>query len=178
MVSGRYSICVTEVLLIFEVDGNYYSGSLPWKDDTLFDQIASARYDYRAPIWSKISAQAKDLIDKLLVVDPAGRLSAAAALDHCWFDCLKPVPMIAASQLETIPEETSDKSDVSQVTHSSSATSSSGDITQDIEETPQPKTRKRKNAPDTSSVSSTSSKRSEENEEITTRRKCNTRARK
>lgn len=127
-------------------------------------------------MWAKISPHAKDLINKLLVVDPSGRLTASAALEHEWFDCLKPVPMIAASQLDTIPEESSDKSDVSQQTVSTR--SGSSDEAQKEEEAAVQKTRKRKKAPDTCSVSSDASKKSEENEGLTTRRKYNTRGKK
>ena len=35
-------------------------------------------------MWSKISKDAKDLVKKMLVVDPTARLSASEALMHPW----------------------------------------------------------------------------------------------
>lgn len=40
---------------------------------------------FRQPIWRGISPQAKDLIQRLLVVEPRDRLSAQQALKHGWF---------------------------------------------------------------------------------------------
>ena len=38
------------------------------------------------PIWKEISAEGKDLLSRLLRVDPEERLSAGQALNHPWFD--------------------------------------------------------------------------------------------
>ena len=46
--------------------------------------IQKGEFDYPAPYWDDISPEAIDLIDKLLVVDPTLRLSAANALNHPW----------------------------------------------------------------------------------------------
>lgn len=43
-----------------------------------------AEYDFPEPYWDDISENAKDLINKLLVVDPKKRLTAEQALDHKW----------------------------------------------------------------------------------------------
>jgi serine/threonine protein kinase len=40
-------------------------------------------YDLR-PVWKKISAEAKDLLYKLLKTDPSQRLSATEAMLHPW----------------------------------------------------------------------------------------------
>ena|SRR3989338_599803 len=50
----------------------------------LFEQIMAGDFDFPSPYWDNISDDAMDLIEKLLVVDPAARLSAAQALDHPW----------------------------------------------------------------------------------------------
>lgn len=55
------------------------------EDNTkLFLAIQKGEFDYPAPYWDDISPEAIDLIDKLLVVDPTLRLSAANALNHPW----------------------------------------------------------------------------------------------
>lgn len=40
-------------------------------------------HPYR-PVWKKISKEAKDLIQRMLIVDPAVRLSASECLMHPW----------------------------------------------------------------------------------------------
>jgi calcium-dependent protein kinase len=51
----------------------------------MIDLIMRCDYVYDAPIWKEaISDNAKDLIDKLLVVDPKQRWDAAKALKHPW----------------------------------------------------------------------------------------------
>ncbi|KNC48089.1 CAMK/CAMK1 protein kinase [Thecamonas trahens ATCC 50062] len=75
----------------------FYEDDMP----ALFDQILEGRYDYPAPYWDGVSASARDLIDHLLVVDPAARLTARQALAHPW------ISGTSASQdvLETFPEQ-------------------------------------------------------------------------
>ena len=41
-------------------------------------------------LWQSVSEEAKDLVNKLLEKDPITRLSAQDALNHPWFDDLKP----------------------------------------------------------------------------------------
>jgi serine/threonine protein kinase len=36
------------------------------------------------PVWHKISKEAKDLVKKMLVIDPTQRLSASEAMLHPW----------------------------------------------------------------------------------------------
>jgi len=50
----------------------------------LYKQIKSASYDMPSPYWDNISDSAKDLIRKLLVVDPEKRYTANKALQHPW----------------------------------------------------------------------------------------------
>jgi len=50
----------------------------------LFERILHAKYDFPSPEWDDVSATAKDFVSKLLVVNPADRLSAEQALTHPW----------------------------------------------------------------------------------------------
>jgi len=50
----------------------------------LFERILHAKFDYPSPEWDDVSATAKDFVSKLLVVNPADRLSAEQALAHPW----------------------------------------------------------------------------------------------
>lgn len=72
-------------------DAAAYCASLcgfpPFYDDNnaaLFELIKSGEYDYPSPYWDSVSAEAKDLIDRMLVLDPSRRLSAADLLEHPW----------------------------------------------------------------------------------------------
>jgi len=53
-------------------------------DDEVFDQILEGKFEYPSPHWDSVSASAKDLINKLLVLDPKKRMTAADALKHPW----------------------------------------------------------------------------------------------
>jgi len=60
----------------------FYGESLP----EVFEQIMKAEYDFPEPYWNDISKEAKDLIGKLLIVDPKKRYSATQALKHPWIE--------------------------------------------------------------------------------------------
>ncbi|KAG2488991.1 hypothetical protein HYH03_012431 [Edaphochlamys debaryana] len=55
-----------------------------WSDSEpqLFDMIRKGKYSFADPVWNKVSDAAKELIRKLLVVDPTKRLTATEALQH------------------------------------------------------------------------------------------------
>ncbi|GLI71611.1 hypothetical protein VaNZ11_016876 [Volvox africanus] len=55
-----------------------------WSDSEpqLFDMIRKGKYSFGDPVWNRVSEGAKDLIRKLLVVDPTKRLTATEALQH------------------------------------------------------------------------------------------------
>ncbi|KAG8459848.1 hypothetical protein KFE25_014411 [Diacronema lutheri] len=58
----------------------FYEEELP----RLFATIMAGRYDFPSPWWDTVSADAKDLVNKLLVVDPKKRLTAEQVLKHPW----------------------------------------------------------------------------------------------
>jgi len=53
-------------------------------NEKLFDAIKKGEYEFPSPQWDQISDYAKDLIKKLLVVDPYKRLDADGILKHPW----------------------------------------------------------------------------------------------
>lgn len=50
----------------------------------LFKRIKAGVYEFHEEYWSAVSVEAKDLISKLLVVNPLERLTAQQALAHPW----------------------------------------------------------------------------------------------
>lgn len=62
-------------------------GFPPFYGDTvpeIFEQIMEANFDYPEEYWGSVSKEAKDFINKLLVVDSDKRLSAGDSLRHPW----------------------------------------------------------------------------------------------
>jgi len=62
-------------------------GFPPFYGDTvpeIFEQIMEANFDYPEEYWGSVSKEAKDFINKLLVVEPEKRLTAAESLKHPW----------------------------------------------------------------------------------------------
>lgn len=62
-------------------------GFPPFYDDNnkkLFSLIINATFTFPEPYWTDISENAKDLVNKLLVVDPKKRLTATEILSHAW----------------------------------------------------------------------------------------------
>ena len=63
------------------------SGNLPFlgrSQKELFRKIMAGRFEFKEEIWDEVSDDAKDLVNKLLVLDPDTRLSAKRALLHPW----------------------------------------------------------------------------------------------
>lgn len=62
-------------------------GFPPFYDDNnkkLFALIISANFSFPDPYWTNITHNAKDLVSRLLVVDPHQRLTAEQTLNHPW----------------------------------------------------------------------------------------------
>lgn len=65
------------------------SGKQPFKGNNvteLLSNVLKGTYNFNDQKWKNISAEAKDLISKLLVVDPQERISITMALKHPWFE--------------------------------------------------------------------------------------------
>jgi len=80
--SGAVDLWSAGVILYILLCGfpPFYEEELP----ALFEQILHARYDFPSPWWDKISKDAKDLVQKLLELDPKKRLTATQVLQHPW----------------------------------------------------------------------------------------------
>jgi len=50
----------------------------------LFDKIMAGKFSFPSPYWDSISTEAKDLIKKMLVVDPTKRISTQDIVNHIW----------------------------------------------------------------------------------------------
>jgi len=85
-------------------------------DAQMFKKIKAGSYKFLAPYWDPISADAKDFVSKLLVVDPRKRMTAAEAMNHRWLGRTSSVstnnlfanvapPGAAASEAETEESE-------------------------------------------------------------------------
>lgn len=53
-------------------------------DQAMFQRILKCDYEFVAPWWDEVSENAKDLVRKLIVLDPKKRLTAKEALKHKW----------------------------------------------------------------------------------------------
>lgn len=53
-------------------------------DQAMFRRILNCDYEFVAPWWDDVSENAKDLVRKLIVLDPKKRLTAKEALEHEW----------------------------------------------------------------------------------------------
>jgi len=63
------------------------SGCSPFsaeEEEAILQLVAQAKYEFHESEWSTISEPAKDLIRKLLVVDPAQRMTMPQMLEHEW----------------------------------------------------------------------------------------------
>ena len=63
------------------------SGGPPFYDSDnfeMFEKIKRAEYSFEALSWQSVSPEAKDLISKLLVADPAQRLTGEQIMAHPW----------------------------------------------------------------------------------------------
>ncbi|XP_075716690.1 calcium/calmodulin-dependent protein kinase type II subunit delta isoform X7 [Rhinoderma darwinii] len=57
-----------------------------WDEDQhrLYQQIKAGAYDFPSPEWDTVTPEAKDLINKMLTINPAKRIIGSEALKHPW----------------------------------------------------------------------------------------------
>ncbi|XP_062305866.1 calcium/calmodulin-dependent protein kinase type II delta 1 chain isoform X12 [Osmerus eperlanus] len=57
-----------------------------WDEDQhrLYQQIKAGAYDFPSPEWDTVTPEAKDLINKMLTINPVKRVTATDALKHPW----------------------------------------------------------------------------------------------
>jgi Ca2+-binding EF-hand superfamily protein len=75
-----------------------------WGDTTqeVANRVLVGKFTFDAPVWKKISWQAKDFIKKLLVMDPRARLTAQRALNHPWISDLTRKSDISSSSAQQL----------------------------------------------------------------------------
>ncbi|KAF1744394.1 hypothetical protein MXB_2646 [Myxobolus squamalis] len=59
------------------------------KQNVMLWNIIDGKYTLEGPEWNNISENSKDLISKLLVVNPRARITANVAIFHPWFELLR-----------------------------------------------------------------------------------------
>jgi serine/threonine protein kinase len=78
-------------------------GFPPFYDENnavLFQQIKKGDYSFPSPYWDDISDGAKDLVKKILQINPQTRLTIQQCLDHPWMSSASDTPL--ASQQEQL----------------------------------------------------------------------------
>jgi calcium/calmodulin-dependent serine protein kinase len=70
------------------------SGKLPFvgSNKRIFELITSGDFSMEGPEWDNISEYGKDLIRKMLQLDPNERITASQALEHPWIKVIKQIP--------------------------------------------------------------------------------------
>ncbi|XP_074834676.1 calcium/calmodulin-dependent protein kinase type IV-like isoform X2 [Carettochelys insculpta] len=56
----------------------------PRGDQYMYSRILNCDYEFVSPWWDEVSLNAKDLVQKLIVLDPQKRLTVRQALEHPW----------------------------------------------------------------------------------------------
>ncbi|NWS77872.1 KCC4 kinase, partial [Crotophaga sulcirostris] len=56
----------------------------PRGDQYMYSRILTCDYEFVSPWWDEVSLNAKDLVRKLIVLDPKKRLTVSQALEHPW----------------------------------------------------------------------------------------------
>ncbi|XP_072037970.1 calcium/calmodulin-dependent protein kinase type II delta chain-like [Amphiura filiformis] len=74
-----------------------------WDEDQhrLYSQIKAGAYDYPSPEWDTVTPEAKNLINSMLTVNPAKRITAQDALKHPWI-CQRERVASAMHRQETV----------------------------------------------------------------------------
>jgi len=70
------------------------------QQNKLFKQILRADFHFHSPWWDKVSDEAKDIVCRLLVVDPARRLTPKQAMQHPWMQKRGPGSSVDVDKLQ------------------------------------------------------------------------------
>ena len=63
------------------------SGEPPFFDEdnfVMYELVKAGQFRMESPVWAGISAEAKDLIRSILIIDPDRRLTGAQIMAHPW----------------------------------------------------------------------------------------------
>uniref|UniRef100_A0A3Q4GGA2 Protein kinase domain-containing protein n=1 Tax=Neolamprologus brichardi TaxID=32507 RepID=A0A3Q4GGA2_NEOBR len=86
-VTGLMSACPTCLLVCWVILYILLVGYPPfWDEDQhkLYQQIKAGAYDFPSPEWDTVTPEAKNLINQMLTINPAKRITAQEALKHPW----------------------------------------------------------------------------------------------
>ncbi|GLT91955.1 hypothetical protein SLE2022_098160 [Rubroshorea leprosula] len=86
------------------------SGAPPFLAETeqgVFDEILKGKLDLESTPWPTISEGAKDLVRKMLTMDPKKRITAAKALEHPWLKQFRAMNKFKKLALKVIAENLS-----------------------------------------------------------------------
>jgi serine/threonine protein kinase len=61
------------------------SGVPPFEEEGLYEQILDGKYEFDVAEWTAVSEEAKELVRKLMCVNPKDRLTIEQAVTHKWF---------------------------------------------------------------------------------------------
>jgi len=70
----------------------------------LFELIMSGKFSFPDPYWTNISAQAKDFLKKLLVVEVPSRMTTTSALKHPWITGEVRPTLLASDTMRSLKE--------------------------------------------------------------------------
>ena len=93
---------------------NSLSAKYPFEEqeenDCLHDAIVHARFSFVGKEFAHVSEEAKDLIAKLIVVDPEKRMDAKQALEHPWFSREDKLPSAEPGEPMSTQNKTDERS--------------------------------------------------------------------
>uniref|UniRef100_A0A3Q3IFN7 calcium/calmodulin-dependent protein kinase n=1 Tax=Monopterus albus TaxID=43700 RepID=A0A3Q3IFN7_MONAL len=84
-----------------------------WDEDQhkLYQQIKAGAYDFPSPEWDTVTPEAKNLINQMLTINPAKRITAQEALKHPWV-CQRSTVASMMHRQETVELSASSSGDV------------------------------------------------------------------
>ncbi|XP_019134927.1 serine/threonine-protein kinase H1 [Larimichthys crocea] len=97
--------CAVDMWAVGVITYIVLSGSMPFEDDSrtrLYRSIVRGKYSFHGDPWPSVSNLAKDFIQRLLLLDPATRLTADQAIRHPWV-----VTMAASSSMRNLHQSIS-----------------------------------------------------------------------